>query len=96
VLGGLAALALVVFLTQAALYLVLREFAENTRVVAAILASVVVSPLVFIGAALLYLDQEARLRSRERRKERDADVPHALHAHRKGHPDPARKSGPPA
>jgi len=96
VLGGLAALALVVFLTQAALYLVLREFAENTRVVAAILASVVVSPLVFIGAALLYLDQDARLRSRERRKERDADLPHADHAHRKRRADPARKSQPPA
>jgi hypothetical protein len=96
VLGGLAALALVAFLTQAALYLVLREFAENTRVVAAILASIVVSPLVFIGAALLYVDQEARLRSRERRKERDADVPHADHAHRKGRADPARESQPPA
>jgi hypothetical protein len=55
VLGGLATLALLVFLTQAALYLVLREFAENTRLVASILASVVVSPLVFIGAELEYV-----------------------------------------
>jgi hypothetical protein len=96
VLGGLATLALVVFLTQAALYLVLREFAENTRLAASILASVVVSPLVFIGAALLYVDQEARLRSPERRKEPDADLPHAVHAHRKGNPDAARKPGPSA
>jgi hypothetical protein len=97
VLGGLATLALVVFLTQAALYFVLREVAENTRAVAAILASVVVSPLVFLGAALLYVDQEARLRSRdERRKERDADLPHADHAHRKRRADPVRKSRPPA
>jgi hypothetical protein len=99
VLGGLATLALVVFLTQAALFFVLREFAENTRIVAATLASVVVSPLVFIGAALLYVDQEARLRSRqkgERRRERDADVPDADHAHREGDPDAAREPRPSA
>jgi hypothetical protein len=64
VLGGLATLALVVFLTQFSLYFVLREYAENTRLIAAALASLVVSPLVFLGAAVLYLDQDARLRSR--------------------------------
>lgn len=71
VLGGLATLALVVFLTQFSLYFVLREYAENTRLLAASLASLVVSPLVFLGAAILYVDQEARLRSRAegRRKE---------------------------
>ena len=71
VLGGLATLALVVFLTQFSLYFVLREYAENTRLAAAALASLVVSPLVFLGAAILYGDQEARLGSRgeEQRKE---------------------------
>lgn len=64
VLGGLATLALVVFITQFSLYFVLREFAESTRIAAAALASLVVSPLVFLGAAVLYGDQEARLRSR--------------------------------
>ena len=97
VLGGLATLALVVFLTQAALYFVLREYAENTQVAAAILASVVVSPVVFLGAALLYVDQEARLRSRgERRRERDADVPDAVQPHRKRRANAARKSRPSA
>jgi hypothetical protein len=96
VLGGLATLALVVFVTQAALYFVLREYADNTRAVAAVLASVVVSPLVFLGAALLYVDQEARLRSRERRKGRDADVPHAVQAHGEGRPDAEREPRPPA
>jgi hypothetical protein len=97
VLGGLATLALVVFITQAALFFVLREYAENTRAAAAVLASVVVSPLVFLGAALLYVDQEARLRSRDDpRKERNADVPDAVHAHRKWRPNPARKSRPSA
>jgi hypothetical protein len=96
-LGGLATLALVVFLTQAGLYFVLREYAENTQRAAAALASLVVSPLVFLGAALLYTDQEARLRSRgERRKERDADVPDAHDADREGRPDSARQPGPAA
>lgn len=64
VLGGLATLALVVFLTQAALFFVLREYAENTQRAAAVLASLVISPLLFLGGALLYVDQEARLRAR--------------------------------
>jgi hypothetical protein len=94
-LGGLATLALVVFLTQAALFFVLREFAENTRVAAATLASIVVSPIVFLGAALLYVDQEARLGSRgKRRKERDAHVPDAHHADREGDPNAAREPRP--
>lgn len=66
VLGGLATLALVVFITQAALYFVLREYAENTQRAAAVLASLVVSPLLFLGSALLYVDQKARLRSRDK------------------------------
>ena len=63
VLGGLATLALVVVISQFSLYFVLREFAENTRLAAAALASLVVSPLVFLGSAILYVDQEARLDS---------------------------------
>jgi hypothetical protein len=96
VLGGLATLALVVLVTQAALIFVLREFAENTRVTAATLASIVVSPLVFLGAALLYVDQTARLgsQSAKRRKEPDAHVPHAHHVDREGDPDAAREPRP--
>ncbi len=68
VLGGLATLALVVILSQFTLYFVLREYAENTRLLAAALAALVVSPLVFLGSALLYVDQDARLRLREERR----------------------------
>jgi hypothetical protein len=64
VLGGLSTLALVVFLTQLGLFFLLREYAESTHRVAAVLASLVVSPLVLFGSALLYVDQDARLRSR--------------------------------
>jgi hypothetical protein len=97
VLGGLATLALIVLLTQAVLYFVLREYAENTQRAAAALASLVVSPLLFLGGALLYVDQEARLRSRlDHGKERDADVPDADEADREGRPDTPREPGPPA
>ncbi len=67
VLGGLATLALIVIISQFSLYFVLREFAENTRIAAAALAALVVSPLVFLGSAILYEDQSARLRSRGQR-----------------------------
>ncbi len=97
VLGGLAALGLVVLLTQMALFFVLREYAESTQRAAATLASLVVSPLLFLGAALLYVDQDARLRSREaRREERDADLPDAEHVDREGRADPPRQPGAPA
>jgi hypothetical protein len=64
VLGSFATLALVLLISQFTLYFVLREFANNTRLIAAALASLVVSPLVFLGSALVYGDQDARLRSR--------------------------------
>jgi len=69
VLGGLATLALVVIISQFSLYFVLREYADNTRMIAAALAALVVSPVVFLGSALLYVDQTARLVSREERRE---------------------------
>jgi hypothetical protein len=69
VLGGLATLALVVVISQFSLYFVLREYADNTRMIAAALAALVVSPVVFLGSALLYVDQEARLGSRDERRE---------------------------
>jgi hypothetical protein len=98
VLGGLATLGLVGLLTQATLFFVLREYAENTQRAAAILATLVVSPVLFLGAALLYVDQEARLRSREEppREERDADVSDADDPDREGSADAAREPGAPA
>ncbi|HEY4620500.1 MAG TPA: hypothetical protein VIG93_02275 [Gaiellaceae bacterium] len=97
VLGSLATLALVVLLTQAVLFFLLREYAENTHRLAAALASIVVSPLVLLGSALLYVDQEARLRSRhDRGKERDADLPNADQTDGEGRPDAARESEPAA
>ena len=60
-LGSLTTLAIVVFLTQAVLAFVLRGFGGAAVSTAFFLASVVVSPLLFVGAALLYIDQAARV-----------------------------------
>lgn len=60
-LGSIAALAIVVFLTQAVLAFVLRGAGGAAVEVAFVLANVVISPLLFIGTALLYVDQAARL-----------------------------------
>jgi hypothetical protein len=60
-LGSLATLAIVVLLTQSVLAFVIRGAANEALVTAFALANVVISPLLFIGAALLYVDQEARV-----------------------------------
>ena len=60
-LGSLATLALVVAATQFLAALLLQDFADNTARAAGFVAGVVVSPILFLGAALLYEDQVARL-----------------------------------
>ena len=61
VLGSLATLAILVFVMQFMLAFLIRGAAAETLKTAFVLASVVISPLVFIGAALLYVDQTARV-----------------------------------
>ena len=61
VLGGLATLAIVVFLTRSVLFFLLRDAGEATALVAFILADIVISPVLFLGGALLYFDQAARV-----------------------------------
>jgi hypothetical protein len=65
-LGSLATLVIVFVLTRVALAFLLREQADNTVRVAVFLADLVVSPLLFLGAALLYFDQAARVGSNPR------------------------------
>jgi hypothetical protein len=57
---SLTTLGVVVFLTQGVLGFILRGAGGAAIYTAFFLASVVVSPLLFIGAALLYVDQSAR------------------------------------
>jgi len=60
-LGSLATLAIVVLLTQGMLAFVLRGSGGTALSTAFFLANVVISPLLFIGSALLYVDQAARV-----------------------------------
>jgi hypothetical protein len=59
-LGGLATLAIVSFLTQTVLFFLLRGAGDAALWVALFLADLVISPVFFLGAALLYDDQKAR------------------------------------
>ncbi len=69
-LGGLATLVMLVAVTQVAASLLLQGFADNSARAAAFLAGLVLSPVVFFGAALLYVDQAARVGTT--REEREA------------------------
>jgi hypothetical protein len=88
-LGSLCALAIVYFVTRVMLLLLLHGQADAALRTAAFLADMVISPLIFLGAALLYFDQAARVvdsGSRPRRK-RDADLHPAVDAHGSGRAD---------
>jgi hypothetical protein len=62
-LGSLATLVIVVFLCQVVLFFLLRGTGEAALAVAGFLASLVIQPVLFLGSALLYYDQAARVRS---------------------------------
>ena len=69
-LGSLATLAILFFLTRLTLALLLRDAGDQAERIAIFLADLVLSPVMFLGSALLYFDQVARLESRRRdRKE---------------------------
>jgi hypothetical protein len=59
-LGGLATLFIVWFLTVGVLMLLLRQAGEQPVRIAGFLALTLVSPVLFLGGALLYFDQVAR------------------------------------
>lgn len=60
-LGSLAALAVVGFVSALALSGLLIQFGDQARATAALLPLALISPLLLLGAALLYFDQEARV-----------------------------------
>jgi len=61
-IGGIAALALVYGVSRGFLLVLLHTQGDQAQRVALILADLVLSPLLFIGGALLYLDQAARVK----------------------------------
>jgi hypothetical protein len=78
-LGSLAAFVVVFALTRIMLGFLLRDFGDQATLGAVFIADVVIAPILFLGASLLYVDQAARVvdsaRSKPRRKRRrNADV----------------------
>ena len=63
--GGLAALVIVFYIVRLMLVLLLHSGAESTERVATALADLVLSPMLFVGSAILYLDQAARLEAKK-------------------------------
>jgi len=60
-IGGLVTLGLVYFVTRYALLVTIHQFGDQSQTAAGTLADLVLSPLLFVGAALLYTDQAARV-----------------------------------
>jgi hypothetical protein len=87
-LGSLATLMIVAFLTSTVLFFLLRSGSQLALEIAAFLSLLVISPILFLGAALLYYDQAARVPKRRS----DADLHHALEPDRPGRADPEGQS----
>jgi len=89
-LGSLAALVIVVGVSSFTLSTLLHSQGSTGQRVALLLSDVVLSPLLFIGGALLYVDQAARVGSprHHRRSRRDADLHPSVDADAAGRPDP--------
>jgi hypothetical protein len=95
--GSLATLVITAFLTSTVLFFLLREQGEAARWAAAFLSLLAISPILFLGAAFLYVDQSAReLGSRHptRRRSRHADLPADDHPDRPGRADTQGQSRP--
>jgi hypothetical protein len=60
-IGGLATLVLVAGVSRIALEVLLTTQGGQAREIAVVLADVVLSPLLYIGGAFLYVDQAARV-----------------------------------
>jgi hypothetical protein len=94
--ASLVTLALVGLVTAYVLFFTLRSAGTAALRVSAFLSVLVISPLLFLGAALLYYDQAARVGSAPRPRRRDADVHPALEPDRPRRPDAQIESGPAA
>jgi hypothetical protein len=89
-LGALAALVVVVGIAGNTLSALLHTQGDNGQRAAVFLSDLVLSPLLFVGGALLYVDQAARVGSRPttRRRSRDADLHPPVDADAAGRADP--------
>jgi hypothetical protein len=89
-LGSLCTLVIVVAIGELTLIALLRSQGDTGQRVAHGIADLVLSPLLYLGGALLYVDQAARVGSRRptSRRRRDADL------HPPVDPDPAGRADP--
>lgn len=94
-LGSLAALVLVVGIAEQTLGALLQSQGNNSQRVALFVSDLVLSPMLYVGGALLYVDQAARVgsrRSQPRRsrqgRRRDADLHPPVDADATGRADP--------
>ncbi len=69
-LGSLATLAITIFLTGLVIFFALREGSGQALRIAAVLALLVLAPVFVLGAAVLYVDQAARVESGPRARRR--------------------------
>jgi hypothetical protein len=93
-LGSLATLVLVVGIAEQTLSALLHSQSGTTTRIALFLSDLVLSPLLYLGGALLYADQAARVGSprSDRRRRRDADLHPPLDVDPAGRPDPEGQS----
>jgi hypothetical protein len=93
-LGSLAGLVLVVGVADTTLNALLHSQSGASARIALLLSDVVLSPLLYLGGALLYGDQAARVGSprSDRRRRRDADLHPPLDVDPAGRPDPEGQS----
>lgn len=61
-LGGMVTLGVVYFVSRIPLGALIHSFGDQGATAATVLSDFVISPLLFIGGALLYVDQAARVR----------------------------------
>ena len=87
-LGSLATLAITIFLTGLVIFFALREGSGQALRIAAALALVVLAPVFVLGAAVLYVDQAARVESGPRaRRNSNGDVHSSFQLDRAGRSD---------
>src|SRR3954454_20269891 len=96
-LGSLATLAITIFLTGLVIFFSLREGSGQALRIAAVLAFVVLAPLFVLGAAVLYVDQAARVvQSLRTRRHSAGEVHSGLQPDHAGRADAEGEPGPPA
>jgi hypothetical protein len=97
-LGSLATLAITIFLTGLVVFFAIREGSGQAIRIAAVLALVVLSPVFVLGAAVLYVDQAARVESGGPRARRNSngDLHSSFQSDGTGSADAEGESRPPA